>query len=124
MIICNLLLIVDATSLHTSAQMVQRWPEELQSCEDVMVLCLIFGSAGSPCASPMKCDQSNVTNRTQGDKMKKFLPFLVLYVAYVTPSLQSSWSSIGMQTERIPCLFDWLCVVHMRFVQRGADKYT
>ena len=46
----------DGTSLHTSAQMLQKWPKNLHNCEDFMVFCLILGLAPRLCAS-----QRNVT---------------------------------------------------------------
>ena len=51
----TLLRIGDATSLHTSAQMVLKWPKNLQNCEDSKGFCLILGSARSLCASPTPC---------------------------------------------------------------------
>ena len=70
MIIFNLARIGDATSLHTTAQMVQKWPKNLQNCEDFMVFCLILGLTRSLCASPTPCNVSNVTNRSQRDNMQ------------------------------------------------------
>ena len=50
-VICNLVRIQHATSLHTSAQMVQKWPKNLQHCEYFMVFCLNLALARSLCAS-------------------------------------------------------------------------
>ena len=69
MVRCNLVLIQHATILHTSAQMVKKWPKNLQNSEDFMVFCLILGFARSLCASPTPCNLSNVPNMTQCDNM-------------------------------------------------------
>ena len=58
MIMFNLVHIGDATSLHTSAPMVQKWPKNLQDGEDFMVVCLLLGLARSLCASPTPCNVS------------------------------------------------------------------
>ena len=69
-IMCNLEVIGDATSLNTSAKMVQKGPINVNNYEDVMVLCLISGWARSLCSTSTLCNLSNVTNRTQCDNMQ------------------------------------------------------
>ena len=67
---CNLDCIDDATSLHTSAQIVQKGPRNPQHREDFMVCCLILCLARSLCASPTPCNLSNATTRTDCDNIQ------------------------------------------------------
>ena len=71
MIICNLVRIRNATSLHTRAPMAQKKGQKTSEIAKLSwFFCLILGLARSLCAFPTPCNFCKVTNRTQCDNMQ------------------------------------------------------
>ena len=52
MIICTLARIRDATSLPTSAEMIQRWPKNLRNSKDILVFVPHLGFRTQPMSIP------------------------------------------------------------------------